>query len=48
MVLLLFRDAFSLKRIFGAREPAAQERAAPAEASAPVPAGPAAPRDEAP
>jgi regulator of sigma E protease len=48
MVLLLFRDAFSLKRIFGAREPAAQERAAPADASAPVPADPAEPRDEAP
>ena len=48
MVLLLFRDAFSLKRIFGAREPAAQERAAPADASAPVPADPAEPRDESP
>ena len=48
MVLLLLRDAFSLKRLFGAREPAAQARAEPADASAPVPEGPAEPRDEVP
>ena len=48
MALLLFRDTVFLRHFFGADRAPARERAAPADASAPVPAGPAEPRDEAP